>query len=60
MGAWGAWLVGCMLTGLGSGELGVAVVVGGEMRSVLEIVWASGLEVVNGLFGNLIRVSEMG
>ena len=49
-----------MLTGLGSGELGVAVVVGGEMRSVLEIVWSSGLELVNELFGKLTRISEMG
>ena len=49
-----------MLTGLGSGELGVAVVVGGEMRSVLEIVWSIGLELVSELFGKLTRASEMG
>jgi hypothetical protein len=49
-----------MLTGLGSGELGVAVVVGGEMRPVLEIVWSGVLELVVELFGKLTRVSEMG
>ena len=49
-----------MLTGLGVGELGVAVVVGGEMRPVLEIVWSSVLELVVELSRKLTRVSEKG
>jgi hypothetical protein len=49
-----------VLIRLGLGELDVAVVVGGEMRSVLEIVWSSRLELVNELFGKLTRGSEMG
>ena len=52
------WLL--LVVRLGSGVLGVVVVVGGEMRSVLEIVWSIGLELVNELFGKLTRVSEMG